>query len=129
METAEVEKNSDGYVVCNEAMLLAFKSYIKDKELADDKIDKTIFSELQKDAESYYKLGSRILVEGMTGTDVTKLQNLLIDKILIKGNKKNKFDTTKLDKTMCKAIEKYLDQNDCNWRGVVDSQVINILMK
>ena len=130
MKSSDVEKNSLGYVICNSKMVDAIKAYQKDRGLTvDGIIGKATSITLKDDATTYYKLGDRILTEGMSGTDVSELKNLLIDKGIIKGKKKEKFDVTKLDETMCEEIESFITESGNKWRGVIDKDVIALLKK
>ena len=60
---------------------------------------------------------------------VSELKNLLIDKGIIKGKKKEKFDVTKLDETMFEEIESFVIESGKNWRGVINNDVITLLKK
>ena len=63
----------------------------------------------------------------MSGTDVSELKNLLIDKGILKGKRKKKFENTTLDETTVEMLEAYLEENGQDWTGVIDASVIAFL--
>lgn len=130
MSADDILKNQSGAIECNDAMVKAANSYQKDKGFTvEDRIDKSTALALQKDAKNYRKLGSRVLTEGMSGTDVSELKNILIDKGVLKGKKKGKYDETTLDETIVEMLEAYLIDNGIDWTGKVDSKVVSFLKK
>lgn len=109
-------------------MTVAVTAYENDRGLAEDgQISKTTAIALKNDAESYRRLGSRVLTLGMSGTDVSEFKNLLIDKEIIKGKKKGLYEVTTLDETILEMLEAFLTDNGFDWTGKVDTKVIDYL--
>ena len=128
LTTADIKKNTSGEVQFDDAMTIAVKAYESDRGITEDgQISKTTAIALKNDAESYRRLGSRILALGMSGTDVSELKNLLIDKEIIKGKKKGLYEVTTLDETILEMLEAFLTDNGFDWTGKVDNKVIDYL--
>jgi hypothetical protein len=128
LTTADIKKNTSGEVLFDDAMTIAVKAYESDRGITEDgQISKTTAIALKNDAESYRRLGSRILALGMSGTDVSELKNLLIDKEIIKGKKKGLYEVTTLDETIFEMLEVFLSDNGFDWTGKVDNKVIDYL--
>lgn len=74
-----------------------------------------------------YNLGDRVLRRGMSGTDVTHLKNILIDKkhlsgALVKG-------ITLFDEEIEKAVKVFQNKLGIDVDGVVDAQTAYFLKK
>jgi len=128
MNASDIKKNASGVVECDDVMIKAANAYQEEKSFTvEDKITKETALALKSDSEKYRKLGSRVLVAGMSGTDVSELKNILIDKGVLKGKKRGKYDETVLDDTIVEMLEAYLVENGFVWTGKVDSGVISFL--
>lgn len=128
LKTTQISKNASGYIVVNNAMVDAIKAYEKERGLTEDgQLSSTTARKLAEDADNYYELGSRNLIKGMSGTDVSELKNILIDRGVLMGKKKGKYDATTLDETILEVLEMYLGDNGQEWNGVVNSTVVAFL--
>ena len=111
-------------------MITAVKQYQEDKNITiEDKITNATALALKNDASNYKKLGSRTLTVGMSGTDVSELKNILIEKGVLKGKSKRKYEETVLDETIAEMLEAYLLENGIAWAGKVDSKVVSFLKR
>ena len=128
LKTTQISKNASGYVVVNNVMVDAIKAYEKERGLTEDgQLSSSTARKLVEDADNYYELGSRNLTKGMSGTDVSELKNILIDRGVLMGKKKGKYDATTLDETIMEVLEMYLGDNGQEWNGVVNSTVVAFL--
>lgn len=128
MTTDNVSINSMGAVECNVAMIKAAREYQQDKGFTlEDQIDKATALALKEDSSNYRELGSRGLLIGMSGTDISELKNILIEKGVLKGKKKAKYEISTLDETTVDMLEAYFVDNGVEWPGKVNSKVIAFL--
>ena len=130
LKASQVSRNADDNVVFNDAMVEALNAYENDKGLPEDsKITQETAAKLAADGISYKALGSRDLTLGMSGTDVTEMMNLLIEKGYIDGEPVNKFDSTLFGSSLLESLIKFLDDIGLDWEGKVDSQMVVFLKK
>ena len=81
LDKSKVKTNYSGYVVYDENVADAVKRFQKDMGLTEDGIaGTTTITKLTAYAENFKKFGDRVLSVGMSGTDVTEMKNLLIEK-------------------------------------------------
>ena len=108
LKSSQVSKNTSGYVLYDNAMIEAVKSYEKDKGFTvDGQISKTTGISLVTDAVSYHELGSRDLTVGMSGTDVAQMKNLLIEKFgAVLQDGENDFEETNISSSVSDQMQK-----------------------
>ncbi len=130
LKTNQVTRNTSGDVVFNDDMVEATKSYEKDKGLIEDgTISKDLAATLASDASNYRPLGSRDLTLGMSGTDVTEMKNLLIEKGYIKGATLDKYDSSTFNISLLDSLKLFLNDIGLEWEEKVDSQIVRFLKK
>lgn len=130
LKSSQITKNASGHVQFNEDMVEATKLYEKDKGITEDgTINKETATALASDALNYRELGSRDLTLGMSGTDVTEMRNLLIDKGYIEGSAQGKYESSSFDTHLLDALKAFLDDIGLEWENKVDSQIVRFLKK
>jgi peptidoglycan hydrolase-like protein with peptidoglycan-binding domain len=130
LEHSKTKRNTDGTVAFDDNFEEAVKAYQRDKELLEDgELAKGTATYLAEDAGRYRSLGSRDLTVGMSGTDVTEMKNLLIDKGYSRVKKKGKYDVTTFDSSLLEVLQLFLDDIGLEWEGKVDSDMVRFLKK
>lgn len=130
LQFAMLKKDTRGNVVYDDNMVKAVQAYQKDKELLEDgELAKGTATYLAFDAMEYRALGSRDLTVGMSGTDVTAMKNLLIDKGYSDAKKVSKYEVTLFDTSLLDVLKLFLNDIGLDWEGKVDSQMVKFLKK
>ena len=130
LKASQIAKNSDDFVIFNDEMVEAVNAYEKDKGLpVDSQITEATAAKLAADGVSFRALGSRDLMVGMSGTDVTEMKNLLIEKGYINSEIINRFDSTLFSSALLEDLKRFLDDIGLDWEGKVDSQMVVFLKK
>lgn len=128
IDKSKVTTNYSGYVVYDENVADAVKSFQKDMGLTTDGIaGTTTISKLTDYAKSYNKLGDRVLSVGMTGTDVTEMRNHLIDKGYVEGTA-TRGETT-FDAELEAALKAFLNDVGIEWSGKTDPNIVFFIKK
>lgn len=130
LKSTQIARNADDFVIFNDELVEAIKAYEKDKGLpVDGQITEETAAKLAADGVSYRTLGSRDLMLGMSGTDVTEMKNLLIEKGYTTSDRINKFDSTYFSSSLLEDLKRFLDDIGLDWDGKVDSQIVVFLKK
>lgn len=128
LDKSKVKTNYSGYVVYDENVVDAVKRFQKDMGLTADGIaGTTTITKLTAYAENFKKLGDRALSVGMSGTDVTEMKNLLIEKGYIEGAASKGVST--FDVTLETALKAFLNDVGIEWTGKTDSDIVFYLKK
>lgn len=128
LDKSKVKTNYSGYVVYDENVVDAVRRFQKDMGLTTDGIaGTTTITKLTAYAENFKKLGDRALSVGMSGTDVTEMKNLLIEKDYIEGTVSKGVST--FDVTLETALKTFLNDVGIEWTGKTDSDIVFYLKK
>lgn len=130
LNTSQVTKNTSGFVLFNDDMVAATKSYERDKGLTEDgSISIELATTLASDALNYRALGSRDLTLGMSGTDVSEMKNLLIEKGYIEGTPLGRYESSTFNTSLLEGLKLFLNDIGLEWEDKVDSQIVRFLKK
>ncbi|MDE5732259.1 MAG: peptidoglycan-binding protein [Bacteroidales bacterium] len=128
LKPSQVSKNYSGYVVYNDDVAGAVKSFQKDMKLAVDGLaGPATVAKLKEYAANYYKLGERVLKVGMSGTDVSEMNNYLIDKGYSEGEKLA--GAILFDVKIENALKAFLADEGLEWTGETNPDIVSCLKK
>ena len=128
MNALQVKKNTSGYVLYDNNVVEAVRTFQKDMGLTADGIaGTTTCNKLKAYAESYYKLGDRVLRVGMSGTDVTEIKNYLIDNGYLQDATAK--GAILFDTTIENALKAFLADVGLEWAGQTDSDIVFYVKK